>query len=149
MVREYVEDYYEPSASHANRLAADDYRGARAMSEWKRRVSETWSEVKILDVDDGGSSSGVDLGEPRNVSVSVELGSLDPNDVKVQLLHGPVSAGGEMSSSTQVDLARRAPGSYEGSFICDRSGLHGYSVRIIPTHPDLADPFELGCVTWG
>ena len=149
MVREYVEDYYEPSALHMNRLSADDYKQAKALAAWKRRVSDAWSEVKVVDVDDGGSSAGVDLGEPRNVSVMVELGSLDFSDVEVQLLHGAVSAGGEMSSSVAVDLERRAPGRYEGSFICDRSGLHGYTVRVVPTHPDLADPFEIGCVTWG
>jgi len=149
MVREYVEDYYEPSAAHATRLSRDAFKGAKEVAAWKHRVAEAWPQVKVLDVDDGGNVAEVDLGEPRRVSVQVELGDLEPADVKVQILHGPVGAGGEMKSTSVVELLPAHDGRYEGCFICDRSGLHGYTVRVVPNHEGLADPFELGCVTWG
>jgi len=31
---------------------------------------------------------------------------------------------------------------------CARSGLHGYTVRVLPHHPDLASPFLPGLITW-
>jgi starch phosphorylase len=37
---------------------------------------------------------------------------------------------------------------YEGAVPCRTSGLHGYSIRVIPSHPDLISPFEPGLVTW-
>jgi hypothetical protein len=32
---------------------------------------------------------------------------------------------------------------------CRSSGQHGFAVRVLPHHPDLADPFEPGLVGWG
>ena len=30
----------------------------------------------------------------------------------------------------------------------DGSGLHGYTVRVLPRHPDLASPFQSGLISW-
>ncbi len=37
---------------------------------------------------------------------------------------------------------------YTGAIPCRSSGLHGYSVRVVPRHPDLANPYQPGLVTW-
>jgi starch phosphorylase len=31
---------------------------------------------------------------------------------------------------------------------CCRSGLQGYTVRVLPHHPELAAPFVPGLITW-
>lgn len=31
---------------------------------------------------------------------------------------------------------------------CRKSGLHGFTVRVLPRHPDLATPFVPGLITW-
>jgi hypothetical protein len=38
---------------------------------------------------------------------------------------------------------------FTGSIPCTTSGMHGYRVRVLPRHSDLASPFEPGLVTWG
>ena len=35
---------------------------------------------------------------------------------------------------------------YVGSFVCERAGRYGLTVRVVPAHPDLATPTELGCI---
>ena len=87
----------------------------------------------------------------RSVSVGVELGSLSPADVAVELLHGPVAGGDELTDTeiVRLDLAGGdGPYRYGGSFNCGQSGRHGYTVRIVPAHDDLVEPVELGCITW-
>jgi glycogen phosphorylase len=37
---------------------------------------------------------------------------------------------------------------YEGSFTCDRAGRYGFTVRVVPAHPDLSTFAELGRVSW-
>ena len=37
---------------------------------------------------------------------------------------------------------------YRGQFSCDQAGRHGYTVRVVPAHPDLVVPVEMGCVAW-
>jgi starch phosphorylase len=74
--------------------------------------------------------------------------------VSVELLHGPVGPTGELTDTTVVTLALvdlgDTPGQYRfiGSFTCERTGRYGISVRVVPSHPDLAVPADLGCVTW-
>ena len=38
---------------------------------------------------------------------------------------------------------------YSGTIPCRASGQHGYAVRVLPKHADLANSFEPGLVTWG
>ena len=152
MVKDYVHELYEPTAAQTDALAAGSYTRARALAEWKARVTGAWPEVKVLDVESDEETGMVDLGGRRGVAVSVELGSLTPDDVAVELLHGPVVGGDELTGASVVRLAPAgAPAGqyrYEGSFTCDQSGRHGYTVRIVPSHPDLVNPVELGCIAW-
>jgi starch phosphorylase len=37
---------------------------------------------------------------------------------------------------------------YRGTIPCRSSGQHGYTVRVLPRHPDLANLFEPGLVCW-
>jgi starch phosphorylase len=38
---------------------------------------------------------------------------------------------------------------YSGRFTCEQAGRYGYTVRVVPTHPDLHNPADLGCIAWG
>ena len=155
MVRDYFREMYEPIATQSDALASDGYARARALSAWKRRVVAAWPDVKVVDVESDTSQATVDLGGKREVTVEVHLGSLTTDDVAVELLHGPVAAGDELSGTEIVRLQLSAPAGsrpepvrYRGRFGCDQAGRHGYTVRIVPSHPDLAVPIEMGCVAW-
>jgi starch phosphorylase len=153
MVKDYVRELYEPTSVQAAALADDGYTRARALAQWKQRVVAAWPEVKVLDVESDEQTGMVDLGGVRAVAVAVELGSLTPDDVAVELLHGPVVGGEELARTEVVRLSlapavTAAPYRYEGSFTCALAGRHGYTVRIVPAHPDLVNSVELGCIAW-
>ncbi|MDA8285243.1 MAG: alpha-glucan family phosphorylase, partial [Actinomycetota bacterium] len=160
MVRDYVEAMYEPTATRAERLSRNGHATARHLAGWRQRVVVAWPQVAVVRVDGESVTGPVDLGGSREVSAEVRLGDLRPGDVAVQLLHGPVAAGDELVESDIAEMHLdsgdgdgRGEGDggvwrYSGSFTCDRAGRHGYTVRIIPSHADLSDPMELGCVTW-
>ena len=38
---------------------------------------------------------------------------------------------------------------FVGQVRCQNSGLHGYTVRVLPRHEDLANPFEPRLIVWG
>ena len=155
MVRDYVREMYEPTARQSNTLAGDGYRRARELAAWKKRVTDAWPEVKVVDVRSDTIQGSLDLGSEGEVSADVHLGSLTPEDVAVELLHGPVAAGDEITTARVVRLERNDSASangqlvsYRGSFLCGEAGRYGYTVRIVPSHRDLADPVEMGCVAW-
>jgi starch phosphorylase len=94
------------------------------------------------------------MGTERAAEVVVALGSLAPEDVEVQLIHGPAGQGGELASPTVVPMAPAGAEEddhlrYAGRFRCEDAGRYGVTVRIVPHHEDLTTPAELGLVAFG
>jgi starch phosphorylase len=151
MVKDYVRELYEPTAAQADALAESGFVRARSLAEWKRKVTGEWPAVKVLGVESDDETGTIDIDGTRRVTATVELGSLAPTDVAVELLHGPVVAGDEMAASEVVQLSLDSgsgPYTYAGSFACETAGRHGYTVRIVPSHRDLVSPVEMGCIAW-
>jgi starch phosphorylase len=151
MVRDYTEQLYEPTAAQGDLLSADDHKRARGLAAWKQAVTDAWPAVHVdhVDVDDAVA----DLGIERTVEAIVSLGDLSPEDVQVQLIHGPSGQGQELSSTTVVSMspAGRADDGhlrYTGTFTCERAGRYGITMRIVPAHEHLINPAELGCIAW-
>ena len=151
MVRDYVDQLYEPTARRAEHIGASSHTRARALAAWKQRVQSRWDEVRVHSVE---SDAGVaDLGTERNVEAVVALGNLTTDDVCVQLAYGPVGPSDEIVTPTLVamDLAERDDDvrhRYVARFNVEQAGRYGYTVRVVPSHPDLATFMELGCVAW-
>ncbi len=146
MVRDYVEQLYEPTAAQADALTADGHDRARALAAWKARVLQGWSGVSIVSVDTG--TAVTDLGAARRVDAVVELGALRPDDVAVELLHGAVGPNDEIVAPNRVTM-HPADGRYSGEFACEMAGRYGFTVRVVPAHADLTTPLELGAIAWG
>ena len=151
MVAEYVERLYEPTAARANTLSADGLARARLLAAWKERVAEAWHGVHVDRVE--GDGAAAELGGSRTVEAVVSLGSLSADDVDVQLVHGPVGQGDELTERTSASMhpdgaTDEDHARYVGSFYCERAGRYGFTVRIVPRHPDLVDNAELGLAAW-
>ncbi|MGH9058565.1 MAG: DUF3417 domain-containing protein, partial [Acidimicrobiales bacterium] len=154
MVKDYVDRMYEPTAARTDALSESGHARARSLAAWKQRVSAAWDDVVVEHVD-GSTDPLADLGDVRPVSATVSLGQLGPEDVAVEVLYGRVGSGDELSGTEvlRLDLLGPAEGSgryrYEGSFVSNAAGRMGYTVRVVPAHPDLAVAAEMGCVAWG
>jgi starch phosphorylase len=155
MVRDYVETMYEPIAARADRMSADGNRRTKDLALWKQRVVAAWPGVAVVAVDAEAAQTTVDLGGLREVTAEVVLGGLSADDVDVQLIHGQVAVNDELTDTEAISMKLIEPPTttgttlkYSGRFTCDQAGRHGYTVRIIPSHPDLAFPVELGCISW-
>ena len=146
MVREYVTEIYEPLAARATTLSANGFARAKSLAAWKQEVRQAWPAVKVEAV--ATESSGADLGAHRMVTATVDLGPLAGGDVAVQLLHGAVDADGELLDPKAVVMRPLDGTHYAGALTCDSAGRYGYTVRIVPCHPDLGAFAELGCVAW-
>jgi glycogen phosphorylase len=151
MVAEYVERLYEPTAARANTLSADGLARARALAAWKQRIAEAWHGLHVDRVE--GDGAAAELGGARTVEAVVSLGTLSADDVDVQLVHGPVGQGDELTERTSASMHPAGAtdddhARYVGSFSCERAGRYGFTVRIVPRHPDLVGNSELGLAAW-
>jgi starch phosphorylase len=148
MVKDYVVDMYEPTAARNDALSADGYAPARSLARWKQRVTAAWDDVRIDSVESDDHDGVGDLGAKRTVSAVVALGGLAVTDVQVELVHGPVGLSEELVDPQSVAMDPSGDGRFTATFELDRGGRYGYTVRVVPSHPDLVTPVELGCVEW-
>lgn len=152
MLREYVRDYYEPSAARSRTLRAAQDERARTLVRWQRAVAGGWSAVAVLA--SGAESDDGDDGVTYRLWADVSLGELDPGDVEVQLLHGPADPDDELRQPSVTAMGRVGDGGkdghhrYEHELRFPRSGNYGFTVRVVPAHPDMTSYAELGLVAW-
>jgi starch phosphorylase len=153
MVQEYMEKCYAPSADRIGRLSGDKLERAAALAQWRRRLGREWGHVRVETVEAGGADP-MHVGNQLDVSARINLGSLTPDDVEVQLFHGVVDNAGEIPHPAAVPMSHNgsvqgASLVYKGTIPCRSSGQYGYAVRVLPKHTDLANPFEPGLIVWG
>jgi starch phosphorylase len=153
MVQEYVERCYWPSSLRFSSLAADNLKKANDLALWRRRLAQGWQQVRIETVQAKGADP-IHVGAKLEVDARVNLGSFSPQDVEVQLFHGFVDSLGDIPTPFTIPMSHNGGAEngawwFHGVIPCRASGQHGYAVRVLPKHPDLANLFEPGLVCWG
>jgi len=155
MVLEYFEQCYRPSLERSQRLMAANQERARNLAAWKASLREQWKQIRIERVwAEAGDGQELKVGDQLQVQAQVSLGTLKPTDVAVELYYGPLNAEGlivQGQSMSMLIAQSKGSGSYSfaGAITCRTSGRHGYALRILPSHEDQGNPFEMGLVLWG
>ncbi|HQE93249.1 MAG TPA: alpha-glucan family phosphorylase [Anaerolineae bacterium] len=152
MVAEYTNRFYMPAAKRYDLLTADDLTGAKSLAAWKLRLYDNWSHIRIEKVN-GDLPTEIKVGDKFVAQAEVHLGELSPEDVWVELYIGLVNPSGEIVKGRAEPmhvLKRMEEGVYlfEATTQCTMSGLHGYTVRVLPQHPDAVTPFLPGFIKW-
>jgi len=96
MVKEYMDKTYVKAFINSERLSKNDFENAKRDVNWESRVVEAWNgvSVKNVAVEENGAS----------LRVTVNLGQLSPEDVKVELFLG--REGTELEKVRTVELRR-------------------------------------------
>ena len=110
-----------------------------------------WPGVRVehVEADDAELVPGGRLA----IRASVALGGLSPDDVTVEVIYGPAGDSDEIIDPVRRPLAldgRSAPDGaarYVGQAELGEPGPFGYTVRVLPCHPLLSNPAELGLVS--
>jgi glycogen phosphorylase len=150
MVRDYVLRLYGPATASSQSLSGDPA-AAQELADWKRRVRDSWSGVTIDHVESSGVSDAPELGDELEVRAFVSLGSISPDDVDVQVVHGPITNEDDLADTTTASLvhAETYEGGrhrFEGTVALTTTGPFGYTVRVLPRNEHLASAAELGLV---
>jgi starch phosphorylase len=155
MVRDYVQALYVPAAAHDAALRADDFAQARALAAFIQRVRAAWPVVRIANVDSSGIPQQAQAGDVLEIQASVALDGLRPDDVAVEVVYGPVDGDDDLGDDRRT--ARLQPAGpagadgltlFTGSRTLTATGSFGYTVRIVPAHPQLVSDVELGLIAF-
>jgi starch phosphorylase len=150
MVRDYVRQLYTPAAV-TGRALNSDYKGAAELASWKQGVRAGWGDVRVEHVESHGVGDNPEVGSALTVRAFVALGSLTPDDVAVEVVHGVINGEDDLidSSITPLALTDSYDGGryrFDGEVALKRGGAFGYTVRIVPRHSVLSAVSEMGLV---
>ena len=153
MVHEYTERFYLPASERYGQLGEGDAERARSVAAYRARIKKHFVNIEVLEVVAGVEGEGVPVGENISVKATVRLGELTPKDVAVQLYDGPLDADRKIPCGNPLPMeCLRTLGDgmyqYEGQIPCQLSGNRGFTVRVLPSHPDLQNPQMLGHIVW-
>jgi starch phosphorylase len=147
MVADYVHQLYQPAAAGASLMSADHYQAARESVARAERVRKSWPQVSVAarGTPVQGLAAELPFGGERAVEAMVDLAGLSPDDVEVQLLHGPLGADGQLAAPELERMRLEPSGSnqhfrYLGRLPLVRSGPYGFTVRVMPRQLGLDAP---------
>jgi starch phosphorylase len=152
MVREYTERFYVPAARLAEKINVNDLAGAKELVDWKAKVRAAWPKVQLESVE-LASNTTVTVGDALSFTCTVDLGTLTPDDVKVQAYYGALHGELAPSKGNTVD-ARVVEGlgggryRYEATVPAGESGDHAVAARVIPAHALVPHPHDVQLLQW-
>lgn len=159
MVAEYAERLYFPAHQRWLKLNQDDARRGIALANWKANIRKHWNNLRIEEripktKDTSPKNvSALSVGESVSIQAVVHTDALFPNELAVQIYHGVLDSTSEIQngSVTQMEYQEELGGGkylFEGTLSLNQTGLHGYTLRVLPSHQDLQSVYELGLITW-
>jgi starch phosphorylase len=153
MVKEYATRFYVPSIALTHAMNDEQLSGAQKLTSWKQKVREAWPSVSIKELATQ-SPEELRVGEAMKVEATVQLGSLTPNDVAVELYHGPTAGSHELTRGEVIRMKLLgnggAPGIYRfvGEIPTKDSGAHAFSARVMPWNAAMSHPYETSLIRW-
>jgi starch phosphorylase len=153
MVREYTERYYAPAFRRFCKHCESAMSEASAMAEWLRPVTRLWNQIWVREVKASKDVSELSVGEQLEVAADVFLGEIRPDWVAVDLYYGRLDPDRGITAPQRLTMRyQRDLGTgrhlFAGSLAIATSGRFGYTVRVLPSHPDLPEPMLPGLITW-
>ena len=152
MLMDYSNQFYFPALKNYRRISKDDFVESKALAAYFTKLQQDWNSLKIIKLD-SNAKPVMQRGDFLTVTACIELGSLAPEDLLVELYHGAVS-----NQSGFIVQARRAEMKvigregnayqYQVRIECADTGFQGHTVRILPKHEALVHPYRSGFIKW-
>jgi len=152
MVREYLQKFYLSAANQWENFNRQDFKAAKELVIWKEKIFKNWHFTKVLKVETENNHQ-IRVGQSLNLFATIEIKNVDPEDIHVQVYYGRLDGKGEieMGETKSMLLHEKLTDGkllFKAEIPCLHTGHHGYSVRVLPNHPDLNNPHEMGLITW-
>jgi phosphorylase/glycogen(starch) synthase len=154
MVQQYLEEMYIPSARRKAALVKNGFKLAKEVSDWKNKTPVRFSSLKLIDVIfEGIHGDTLQVGEPFTVNVRIDPGSLEPDEILVELVIGRIDGHDFIRDPESVPLKLESRSEKMLTFSCiyqvAQSGQYSYGIRILPYNKNLSIKQELGLALWG
>ncbi len=154
MVGDYAQRGYFEASDRYMAMTTDHYNPAKELAHWHTHLFEHWYDIKFEDIDISDLSD-VRVDQNINVKARIRLGALTPDDVQVEMYKGAINAAGDIVNGVSIEMDYQGQDSsssgisiYTLNLAYSSSGLQGLSLRVLPKHSNLSNPYKPGLVLW-
>ena len=153
MIDDYISRFYSPMSKRTNELKADDYKLAREIAEWKRKVINGWNSIEVLEVampDIGKMEIGI--GEKYQVDVKLDLKSFTEDDFGIEMVIAEATDD-ELPTiiHTEPFNVVKKTGSiadYHMNYELNLPGVYKFGLRLFPQNKALPHKQDFNLVKW-
>ena len=142
-VREYTEQCYLPAAAAYRERSADKGRIGVQVVNWQNALQQKWDRLRF------GETRAETKGAQNVFEVSVHLGGLDPDAVRVELYaDGHTENTPEGRAMERVSRIEGENGFVYRASVPATRPASDYTARIVPNHPGVSVPLEDTHILW-
>lgn len=154
MLDDYRQRFYAPLYERAEKVNADGFRLACEIAAWKRKVSKSWDNVRVLELRQMDiSKSALKTGEEMSFELVVDVDGLSPEDVGAEVIVADqILSGRDVKISSVIPFETV---SVEGSIVTcralsvpQRTGTYDVAVRLYARNPNLTHRMDFALVKW-
>lgn len=150
MLEQYIDKFYVPAARQWRKYAQADFQAGRQLAEWKTRLRQHWPGVALRRID--SPPTHTTFGSTLRIEVAVQLNTLSPDDICVELVFNrPGQRHPDKTSNCvlhPVAALEHGEYLYARELTPDQCGKLEYRLRAYPCHELLTHPFEMGMMVW-
>ncbi|MDO9541863.1 MAG: alpha-glucan family phosphorylase [Kiritimatiellia bacterium] len=152
MAREYEERFYLPALDSWRTLLKDNAAEAGLLAKRRAHLINHWHAVRVEQPVADADLSELRVGNAFTITVAVQLGEINPDDITVELYHGPLStmntiAGGHKVAMTLLENHQNGRYLFNCRMECPTTGQYGFIPRVVP-RGDLWLQFTPGLIAW-
>ena len=153
MIEDYNRKFYSKQIKRSRELNTNNFKKAKEILEWKRGINEKWDEISIINTEYPDSNvRPLILGEKFKVKVKLDLKSLKPEDIGVEILLGRKR---EDDSEELLYVFKLKLSSKSGSIAVYKreipvtiAGIYDFTFRVFPKNKSLPNRMDFPLVKW-
>ncbi|MBN1547401.1 MAG: alpha-glucan family phosphorylase [Syntrophaceae bacterium] len=155
MLIEYFNDMYVPTAKRAKELSQDSFALAKELAEWKDTLPLRFASLRMIEFTvEGFHGDMIHVSEPLSVTVHIDAGKMNLDEIFVELIIGKKDKDGLLGSMECIPLSltdNKNPAQlvFNVEYTVKNNGPYIYGIRVMPYHPRLSSKVEPGLVFWG
>ncbi|MDR2536628.1 MAG: alpha-glucan family phosphorylase [Treponema sp.] len=152
MLMDYSNQFYFPALKNYRRIVRDDFIESKALAAYFGKLRQAWDTLRIIKIE-SNAKPVMQRGDSLTVTALIELGSLNPEELLIELYQGAVSNQSgyiEHAHRTEMKVVGQDGNAfqYQVRIECTDTGFQGHTIRILPKHEALVHPYRSGFIKW-
>lgn len=155
MLQDYIKDYYVPQMDRTKSIIESNYEIPKSLANWKASIEYNWTPVQVVPAKNTNffTESRLSVGQAIEAMATVQLGSIDPSQVSVELFYGKIGENSQIENPVikQMNIVEHVGSgtyNYAETVVIQDGGSYGYTFRVVPTHPHMINKHDMGLVKW-